>query len=121
MVLSCRSFEFDVTHWLPFTTDDDPCKAVHSHTYQVDVICAADPDARGVVVDPAVLEAAWLPLYAALDRRVVNTQPGLENPTAATLAPFLLAWFLAAGIPVQAVRVHDSATTWCEAAVPPKP
>lgn len=109
-----KAFEFDAAHWLPLVADGHKCKRMHGHTYRVEVVCAGELDARGMVVDYAEIEAAWEPLAQRLDHRVLNDVAGLGNPTSEVLADWI-AVSLAVSLPSLArVRVYESSSTWCE-------
>jgi 6-pyruvoyltetrahydropterin/6-carboxytetrahydropterin synthase len=110
-----KLFDFDAAHFLPMVAEGHKCKRMHGHTYRVEVRAEGEPDGRGMVVDYAELAAAWAPIHAVLDHRVLNEVPGLENPTTEILAPWILERFARAIPEVRSVRVYESATTWCEA------
>jgi len=110
-----KTFDFDAAHHLPHVPDDHKCKRMHGHTYRVEVVLAGYPDARGFIVDYAEIAQAWEPIHNALDHRLLNEVPGLENPTTEVLAPWILDRFKASLPWVRLVRVYESATTWCEA------
>ena len=108
-----KTFAFDAAHFLPLVPDGHKCKRMHGHTYRVEIVCAGPLDSRGMVVDYAEIAEAWAPLHALLDHRCLNDIDGLENPTTEILAPYILAR-LPTALPVSAVRVYESASTWCE-------
>ena len=112
MVTICKAFTFDAAHFLPNVPDGHKCKRMHGHTYRVEIVCAGELDARGMIVDYAEIAESWAPLHEALDHRLLNEIPGLENPTTEILAPWILTQFVKT---VVAVRVYESSTTWCEA------
>ena len=109
-----KSFDFDAAHFLPNVPDGHKCKRMHGHTYRVEVRASGELDERGFVVDYAELAAAWWPIHAVIDHRLLNEVPGLENPTTEVLAPWILERFTAAIWQVEAVRVYESSSTWCE-------
>lgn len=111
-----KEFDFDAAHWLPHVAEDHKCRRMHGHTYRVLVACSGPLDERGFVVDYAEIAAAWAPMSAVLDHRILNEVPGLENPSTEVLAPWILERFVRA-LPckVDFVRVYESATTYCEA------
>lgn len=113
MIRIAKTFDFDAAHFLPNVPDGHKCKRMHGHTYRVEIICSGELDARGMIIDYAEIAQAWKPLHALLDHRCLNDIPGLENPTTEVLAPFVLNR-LPALLPVVAVRIYESATTWCE-------
>lgn len=118
MVTICKQFDFDAAHYLPHVADGHKCKRMHGHTYRVDVMLQGEPDARGMVVDYAEIAEAWGVIDSMLDHRVLNDVPGLENPTTENLAPWIMAHLAAHPLipkaALVAVRVYESATTWCE-------
>jgi 6-pyruvoyltetrahydropterin/6-carboxytetrahydropterin synthase len=113
-----KTFDFDAAHFLPNVPADHKCRRLHGHTYRVEIICAGEPDARGMVLDYAELAAAWAPIHDLLDHRCLNDIAGLENPTTEVLAPFVLLKLKASLVSLVAVRVYESSTTWCEARLP---
>ena len=109
-----KTFDFDAAHRLPFVADGHKCKRMHGHTYRVEVMLEGEPDERGMVVDYAEIATAWAPIHDAIDHRTLNEVPGLENPTTECLAPWVLERFFLSLPQTVAVRVYESATTWCE-------
>lgn len=115
-VTIAKEFDFDAAHFLPCVQPGHKCARLHGHTYRVEIRCAGVPDARGMVLDYADIADAWHPVHDALDHRLLNDIPGLENPTTEVLAPWILARLVPALLPhLVAVRVYESSTTWCEA------
>ena len=110
-----KEFDFDAAHWLPKVPDGHKCKRLHGHTYRVQVICEGELDERGMVLDYAEIAEAWGPLNDALDHRLLNDIAGLSNPTTEVLAPWILRELKPLLPQLTAVRVYESATTWCEA------
>jgi 6-pyruvoyltetrahydropterin/6-carboxytetrahydropterin synthase len=117
VVTICKSFHFDAAHRLPLVPEGHKCGALHGHTYRVEIVLEGDPTAHpfGWVRDYGDISKAWAPIFEQLDHRYLNDVPGLENPTTEVLAPWLLARLVDALPELVAVRVHESATTWCEA------
>lgn len=113
-----KKFDFDAAHFLPSVHDGHKCKRMHGHTYVVEIICAGEIDDRGMVLDYAEIAAAWAPLHALLDHRVLNEIFDLENPTTEILAPYILNRLEPVLYQLVAVRVYESSTTWCEARKP---
>lgn len=111
-----KRFSFDAAHFLPNVHDGHKCRRIHGHTYEVEVIVAGVPDEHtGWLVDYADIAKAWEPLFAQLDHRCLNDVIGLSNPTTEVLAPWILIRLVASPIPVSAVRVYESSSTYCEA------
>lgn len=80
-------FTLASARWLPNVSEGHPCGRVHGHTFGVRLVVrgAIDPDS-GWVIDFADLAAAWAPVQDALDHRLLNEVPGLENPTSEHIA-----------------------------------
>ena len=110
-----KEFDFDAAHFLPRGPEGHKCRRMHGHTYRAEIICEGEVDERGMVLDYAEIAAAWAPIHALIDHRVLNEIEGLENPTTEILAPFILAALVDALPTLVAVRVYESSTTWCEA------
>lgn len=110
-----KMFDFDAAHFLPHVEAGHKCARLHGHTYRVEIRLSGVPDARGMVCDYAEIAAAWAPIHDKLDHRCLNDIPGLENPTTEVLAPWVLRQICESGLPIDAVRVYESSTTWCEA------
>jgi 6-pyruvoyltetrahydropterin/6-carboxytetrahydropterin synthase len=114
-----REFTFDSAHLLPNAPDGHKCRRLHGHTYQVSVHVAGpvDPE-RGWILDFADIEAAFDPIYEALDHRFLNDIAGLSNPTSEHLAAWI--WErLAPGLPGLArVVVKETCTSGCTYAGP---
>jgi len=113
----CKVFRFEAAHKLP--NHDGKCKNLHGHSYRVEVEAAGEggpADGRadeGMVLDFAVLKAAWAPLHARLDHKFLNDV--LEMPTTAeNLAGYLLGELRVTVPEVTAVRVWETAGAWAE-------
>ena len=118
MITISKTFDFDASHWLPKVPKGHKCGRMHGHTYKAEIICAGEPDDRGMIVDYAEIEAAWSPIHDLIDHRTLNEVKGLENPTTEVVAPWMLRLLLSnvnIGSKVVAVRIYESSTTWCEA------
>ncbi len=118
-VTLCKTFDFDAAHHLPKMPEGHKCRRMHGHTYRVDVVCEGDVQQDGLLVDYAHVAEAWEPIHQALDHRLLNEIPGLEDPTTERLAHWILIMLRTTPtlptLPVTKVRVHESSTTWCEA------
>lgn len=81
MEISYR-FGFDAAHHFDHFPEGHPNRAMHGHSFGVEVALAGEPDARtGFVADFGVLEAACAEVRAALDHKVLNDVAGLEQPS----------------------------------------
>lgn len=117
IVTISKRFDFDAAHFLPNLPDGHKCKRLHGHTYLAELILRGEPDERGFVVDYAEIAAAWKPVEALLDHRLLNDIEGLETPSTEVLAPFIARMLLDSLPLLHAVRVYESSTTYCEVLV----
>ena len=114
-----REFTFDSAHFLPKAPEGHKCLRLHGHTFQVSVHVAGPVDpTRGWILDFADIDAAFAPVHAALDHRLLNDVAGLENPT----SEHLVAWIwerLAPTLPGLArLVVKETCTSGCSYAGP---
>lgn len=75
-----RRYSFEAAHRLPHVPAGHKCGRLHGHGFAV-LVNADAPQAS--------IDAAWLPLHAQLNRRCLNTLPGLDNPTSEVIAAWL--------------------------------
>lgn len=60
---------------------------MHGHTFGVRLVLHGPVHpVAGWVMDFADVQAAWAPVHDALDHRVLNEIPGLDNPTSEHVA-----------------------------------
>lgn len=114
LVTISKTFDFDAAHSLPGVPKGHKCARLHGHTYRVEILLRGEPDERGFVADYAEIAAAWVPIHSILDHNHLNEIEGLENPTTEVLAPFITHAIIDALPLLYAVRVYESASTWCE-------
>jgi 6-pyruvoyltetrahydropterin/6-carboxytetrahydropterin synthase len=109
-----KEFTFESAHFLPHVPQGHKCSRVHGHSYRIEVTLQGplNPE-RGWVVDFGELTAAWEPLRAQLDHRLLNDIPGLENPTSELLAAWLYERFDIPGTRVSRLRVSETCTSSC--------
>lgn len=114
MELSYR-FGFDAAHYFEHFVAGHPNRALHGHSFQVEVALRGEADARtGFVVDFADIERACEGVRRALDHRLLNEVHGLGTPSLENLCRWI--WNeLAPGLPALCmVRVRrDSAGQSC--------
>jgi 6-pyruvoyltetrahydropterin/6-carboxytetrahydropterin synthase len=85
-----RAYRFEAAHWLPHVGVDHPCRQLHGHSYEVEIVLAGDLDPQlGWVLDFAAIDAALEPVIATLDHACLNELEGLENPTSELLARWI--------------------------------
>jgi 6-pyruvoyltetrahydropterin/6-carboxytetrahydropterin synthase len=109
-----KEFTFEAAHRLPHVPPGHKCARVHGHSYRIDITLRGPVDPKlGWIVDFAELTAAWQPLHAQLDHRLLNEVPGLENPTSELLAAWLFERLNVPGAQVTRVRVAETCTSSC--------
>ncbi len=105
---------FEAAHFLPHTPAGHKCKHMHGHSYvcELHVTGKVDPT-TGWVCDFADLRAAFAPLRAQLDHRVLNEVPGLDNPTSENIGRWI--WErLAPSLPgLSAVVIRETTDSRC--------
>lgn len=107
-----QTFRIEAAHSLPRVREGHRCRRLHGHSYQVDVHVAGPVDPEtGWVIDFYDIEALFAPVLDALDHRVLNEVPGLDNPTAENIAVWV--WRrLAPVLPtLSAVVVHETGSS----------
>ena len=105
-----RTYRFESAHFLPKLPEGHKCRNLHGHNYRMEVVLRGALDERGFVKDFAEIDAEIAPLLKLVDHRLLNEVPGLENPTAETIA----AWFLARIADCERVRIYENDECWAE-------
>jgi len=110
-----KTFRFESAHRLPHVPAGHKCGRVHGHSYAVTLRVRGEVDPHtGWIVDFAALTAAWQPLHALLDHRLLNDVAGLENPTSENLARFVAERFVVpAPASLHSVTVAETCTSEC--------
>lgn len=108
-----KDFMFDAAHLLPQVEEGHKCKRLHGHTYRLRVWCSGPVNEFGWVIDYADIAAAVHPVLDALDHRLLNAVPGLENPTTENLAPWIYDRLKPVLLPLTRIEVAESSTTGC--------
>ncbi len=109
------AFRFEAAHRLPNVPETHRCSRLHGHSYRVEVQLEGPVDPRtGFVVDFFDIEKCFAEIVDALDHRCLNDVPGLENPTAETIAIWIWERLKPALPQVSAVRVYETADCWAE-------
>ena len=103
-----QSFRFEAAHFLPNVPEGHRCKRIHGHSYRIDVHVEGEVDPQsGWVVDFFDVEAAFTPVFSALDHQLLNDIEGLENPTAEHIAVWV--WEHLEGLSgLSCVTVHET-------------
>ncbi len=109
-----KEFTFEAAHRLPNVPAGHKCSRVHGHSYRIEITVRGPVDPHlGWIVDFAELNAAWQPLHAQLDHRLLNDVPGLENPTSELLAAWIFERLSFATARVVKLRVSETCTSQC--------
>lgn len=110
-----KTFRFESAHSLPNVPPEHKCGRVHGHSYAVTVRVRGEVDPHsGWICDFAELSAAWQPLHALLDHRLLNDVEGLSNPTSELLAHFIAARYVVPPPAVlHSVTVAETCTSEC--------
>jgi len=109
-----KTFRFEAAHHLPAVPETHRCHRLHGHSYEVEVvITGAIHEDTGWVVDFADISAAFAPVSAALDHRLLNEVAGLENPTSENLARWICLSVSQVVQGVHSVRVSETPTSSC--------
>ena len=116
MITIAKRFTFDAAHSLPQCGEHHKCSRLHGHTYGVELRLRGELDERGFIVDYDELAAAWAPIHAELDHRLLNDIPGLECSSTEVVVRWVFERFAKTSIGkfLVSVRVDESSTTWAE-------
>ena len=89
MEISYR-FGFDAAHHFDHFPPGHPNRAIHGHSFQVEVAIEGEPDpATGFVADYEELERACREIREALDHRMLNEIHGLGTPSLENLSVWI--------------------------------
>lgn len=110
-----HEFRFEAAHWLPRVPEEHKCRRLHGHSYRLELTVEGEVDREtGWLIDFALLEAAWRPLFDRLDHRTLNDVAGLENPTSEVLAAWLWEQLRPALPQLTCVAVWETPVARCE-------
>ncbi len=114
MITLTKQFRIEAAHFLPYVPEGHHCRRLHGHSYRIEVAVRGEPDpAAGWLMDYGDLSRAVRPVLEKLDHNLLNSVPGLENPTAEMLSAWL--WEHFAGIPGLArVSVLETCQSRCD-------
>jgi 6-pyruvoyltetrahydropterin/6-carboxytetrahydropterin synthase len=109
-----KTIHFEAAHRLPGTPPGHKCRNLHGHSYACELHVTGPVDAAtGWIQDFGDLRAAFQPLLEVLDHRLLNDVPGLENPTAETIARWIWERLRPALPLLSAVVIHETPTSRC--------
>ncbi|MDH4263451.1 MAG: 6-carboxytetrahydropterin synthase QueD [Spirochaetia bacterium] len=85
-----KDFSFDSAHFLPNTPPGHKCGRLHGHTYLLTVGIKSNLlEVEQWVMDFGDIKKVVNPLIENLDHQLLNSIPGLENPTAEIMAKYI--------------------------------
>ncbi|WP_158798177.1 6-carboxytetrahydropterin synthase QueD [Pedobacter sp. L105] len=85
-----KVFRFDSAHYLPNVPKGHKCGGMHGHTYTAKIFISGQPGIyTGWIMDYTEIKNKIKPWIMLLDHQVLNTIPGLENPTSENLCLWL--------------------------------
>lgn len=85
-----KTIRFEAAHFLPTFPEGHKCRRMHGHSFHVDVIVEGELDpAKGYLIDFGDIKRVIQPIEDALDHRLLNEIPGLENPTAELIGKWI--------------------------------
>ena len=110
----CREYRFESAHQLPKVPVGHRCARLHGHSYKVEIFISGPTDEEsGWLIDFYDLDHAVQPIVEALDHRLLNELPGLQNPTCERLCGWI--WQrLAPALPqLSAITVWETVDSRC--------
>lgn len=106
-----RSFTFEAAHQLPW--HPGKCRRLHGHHYRLEVTVEGPVGANGIVMDFADLGAVVeREVVGRFDHQYLNDL--VDNPTAELVAAEAWKLLEAAGLPMVALRLWETADAWVE-------
>ncbi len=109
-----KEFVFDSAHFLPNVPPEHKCRRLHGHTYRVIVGVSGEINEKmGWLVDFGEVKRVVSPIIERLDHQLLNSIPGLENPTAENIAKFIFDIVKKDIDFVDFVKVYETPTSSC--------
>lgn len=109
-----KDFTFDSAHFLPNTPPGHKCSRMHGHTYIITVAIKGElKEPEGWVMDFGDVRKIVQPEINKLDHQLLNSIPGLENPTAEVIAKYLFDKIKKEIEQLYFVKVQETPTARC--------
>jgi 6-pyruvoyltetrahydropterin/6-carboxytetrahydropterin synthase len=109
-----KDFSFDSAHFLPNTPPGHKCGRLHGHTYYITVGIQNELIPHvGWVMDFGDIKKIINPLIEKLDHQLLNSIPGLENPTAEVMAKFIYNHIKPLLSDLHYIKVQETPTARC--------
>lgn len=96
-------FTFEAAHFLPRAPQGHKCRGMHGHSFRIEAEAA----------EPSLLEEPLRGLYGRLDRRILNEEPGLENPTVETLSRWMWERLEGERGGLKSLKVQETDSAYC--------
>lgn len=84
-----QRFYFEAAHTLRREIEAEGSRRVHGHTYEAEVTVRGKPDARGMVIDLALLRAEIAQVRDRLDHHFLDEVADLGIPTLENLCSYI--------------------------------
>ncbi|MBM7641979.1 6-carboxytetrahydropterin synthase QueD [Streptococcus loxodontisalivarius] len=117
-VMVSKEFTFDAAHHL--FNYEGKCKALHGHTYRLQIAVSGFLDERGMVYDFGDLKAIYkTELEPKLDHRYLNESLPYMNTTAENMVYWIYQTFAQAlpnerGLQIEHVRLYETPSSYAE-------
>lgn len=109
-----REYRFEAAHRLPKVPPGHRCARLHGHSYRIEVTVHGPVDAEtGWLIDFYDMDQAVTPIILALDHRLLNDIPDLENPTSERLCQYLWQRLRDALPGLSAITVYETIDSRC--------
>jgi 6-pyruvoyltetrahydropterin/6-carboxytetrahydropterin synthase len=109
-----KTFTVEAAHLLPNVPPGHKCSRLHGHSFGIEVWVEGEMGAEsGWVVDYAVIDQAFAPLFDQLDHHYMNEIEGLENPTSEHLARWIWVKLSPALKGLCKIVIRETCTTAC--------
>lgn len=109
-----QHFRIESARFLPGLPEGHPCRRLHGHSFRITLRLVGEVQkGPGWVLDYHDISKTMAPILEALDHRVLNEVPGLENPSSEHLAIYLFEKTKALLPELVQVTVSETAETEC--------